>query len=240
MTIIPAIDLIDGRLVRLSQGDYDKCKVYSDDPVEVARQFEDAGFVRLHVVDLDGARSAGVVNLAILERICTETKLAIDFGGGIKSDDDLRRTFDAGARYACVGSIAATDPATTGRWLDAYGADRIIISADVRGGIVRTHGWREDDGMTLDELIALYDGHMRWLMCTDIDRDGMLGGTATELYRSIIQHYPDIAIIASGGVGMMADILELADSGVSGVVVGKAIYEGRITIEQLSRCLPRE
>lgn len=233
MIIIPAIDIIDGRCVRLSQGDYAQRTTYHDNPVEVAKMFEGAGFERLHVVDLDGARSAGVVNIGTLERICGATGLSVDFGGGIKSDRDLRLTFEAGADFACVGSMAAADPQTTLDWLERYGAGRLIISADVRGGSVRTHGWMEDGGMTIDEFIGLYEGRVRQLMCTDIDRDGMLCGAATGLYARLTATWPWLDVIASGGVGSMDDIRALPATGVSGVVVGKAIYEGKITPEQL-------
>ncbi|MCL2562191.1 MAG: 1-(5-phosphoribosyl)-5-[(5-phosphoribosylamino)methylideneamino] imidazole-4-carboxamide isomerase [Rikenellaceae bacterium] len=233
MTIIPAIDIIGGRCVRLSQGDYTQCKTYSDDPVAVARRFEDAGFTRLHVVDLDGAKSAAVVNLGVLEKICTLTSLSVDFGGGIKSDADLRRVIEAGADYACVGSIAATDPALAERWLDHYGPDRIIIGADTLGGTLRTHGWQQDGGQTVFDLADRFAGRLRHLMCTDISRDGMLTGPATELYRALATRYPRLGIIASGGVGSVDDLRELSTCGVAGVVVGKAIYEGRITLNQL-------
>lgn len=240
MIVIPAIDIIGGRCVRLSQGDYGRCASYADSPLEMARRFADAGFARLHLVDLDGAKAAGVVNLGVLEKICAETLLSVDFGGGIKSADDLRRVFDAGADYACVGSVAVTDPELTGRWLDTYGSDRIIISADTLSGTLRTRGWREESGATVFDLIHRYGTRMRHLMCTDISRDGMLAGPATELYRTITRKYPFLSVIASGGVGTPDDLAQLAESGVSGVVVGKAIYEGRIGLGELKtfdRCL---
>lgn len=230
-TIIPAIDIIGGRCVRLSQGDYASCKVYDNDPVAVAMRFADAGFRRLHVVDLDGAKSAGVVNIGVLEKICLQTSLSVDFGGGIKSDDDIRKVFSSGADYACVGSLAVTNPSLTMSWMEKY---EIILSADVRGdGIVRTRGWLDDGGLTLDALIEMYGGHLKYIMCTDIDRDGMLTGPAVDLYRHLMTKFPELQIIASGGVGSMKDIEELRKIGVSGIVVGKAIYENKITLNEL-------
>lgn len=233
MTIIPAIDIIGGRCVRLSQGDYDRCTTYPGDPLNVALRFADAGFTRLHVVDLEGAKTGGVVNIRTLEKICAGTPLSVDFGGGVKSAADLRRVFDAGADYACIGSVAATDPAQTEQWLDTHGRERIIISADTLGGTLRTNGWREASPMTVFDLIHSFGTKMKYLMCTDISRDGMFTGPATELYRTIAEKYPFLSVIASGGVGSAADLAELAGSGVSGAVVGKAIYEGRITLGEL-------
>lgn len=233
MTIIPAIDIIEGRCVRLEQGDYGRCTGYPDDPVETARRFEQAGLRRLHLVDLDGARSGRVVNLRVLERICSLTALAVDFGGGVRSGDDFRRIFDAGAKYACVGSLAATDPATVSRWLAEYGRDRIIISADVRGERLCTHGWQTTGRMTVTDLVCRYGTTMRWLMCTDIARDGMLSGPATELYAGLARKFPFLDTIASGGVGSIADVAALAGLGLSGAVVGKAIYEGHVELDEL-------
>ena len=235
MTIIPAIDIIDGRCVRLSQGDYSRCKAYCDDPLEVALRYEDAGFSRLHLVDLDGAKASSVVNCDVLERICAGTSLKVDFGGGVKSDADIRRVFDSGARMACIGSVAYTDPALVGRWLARYGGDRIIIGADVKDGMVCTHGWKNVTDTTIFGLADIYKGRMKYLMCTDISRDGMLSGTAVELYASLMERYPDVRMIASGGVGGTGDIDELKDAGVCEVIVGKAIYEGKISLEELRR-----
>lgn len=233
MTIIPAIDIIEGRCVRLSQGDYGRCKTYADDPVEVARRYADAGFTRLHVVDLDGAKSASVVNLGVLEKICAKTSLTVDFGGGIKSDCDIARVFGAGAAMACVGSIAATDHETTMRWLDRYGGERIIIGADTLDGKLRTNGWQEAMEKTVFDLVDEYGGKIKWLMCTDISRDGMLTGPATELYSALVARYPTLGVIASGGVGSTDDLRDLSACGVCGTVLGKAIYEGRIALDEL-------
>jgi phosphoribosylformimino-5-aminoimidazole carboxamide ribotide isomerase len=233
MKIIPAIDVIGGRCVRLSRGDYARCTAYDDDPVDVARRFADAGFTRLHLVDLDGAKAAGVVNLGVLEKICARTSLAVDFGGGVKSDDDIARVFDAGAAMACVGSVAVSEPAKTERWLSRYGGGRIIISADTLGGTLRTHGWLEESARTVFDLVESYGARIEQLMCTDIARDGMLAGPAVELYESLVGRYPRLGVIASGGVACVADLGELEACGVGGVVVGKAIYEGRITLKEL-------
>ena len=233
MLIVPAIDMIDAHCVRLSQGKYDSCKVYDVEPLEMARKYEEAGFHRLHLVDLDGAKSSGVVNLPSLEKICKNTSLTVDFGGGIKSDADIRAVFDSGASYACVGSIARTDPERVARWISDYGADRIIISADVWEGKVAIHGWKEITDMTLDDLISLYGGSVQKMMCTDITKDGMLKGPAVELYKDLISRYPQVDVIASGGVSGMEDLYDLRKAGVKEVVVGKAIYEKRVTLEEL-------
>lgn len=235
MTIIPAIDIIDGRCVRLSQGDYTRCKTYCDDPLEMALRYEEAGFSRLHLVDLDGAKASSVVNLDVLERVCAGTSLTVDFGGGIKSDTDIRRVFGSGAAMACIGSVAYTDTALAKEWFGRYGGDRIIIGADVRDGLVCTHGWKNVTDTSIFDLADIYKDDMKYLMCTDISRDGMLSGTAVGLYSSLMERYPGVQVIASGGVGCAADIDELEKAGVRNVIVGKAIYEGRISLEELRR-----
>lgn len=243
MNIIPAIDIMEGRCVRLRQGDYSCRTTYSDDPLAVARQFEEEGFTRLHMVDLDGARSACTVNLPVLEKVCSKTSLTVDFGGGLKSDADLERVFGAGAAYVCVGSVAATDPVSIERWIDRYGGERMIIGADTLGGLLRTHGWLQESEMTVFDLIERYGSKIKSFMCTDISRDGMLNGPAIELYSTIIQNYPSIELIASGGVSCAEDLRELQRCGVAGVVVGKAIYEGRLTLAELKtfeRCSQNE
>lgn len=233
MIVIPAIDIIGGRCVRLTKGDYSACKVYGDDPVEIAKSYADAGFTRLHVVDLDGAKAAGVINLPVLEKICASTPLAVDFGGGIKSDADLTRVFDAGAAMACIGSVAVTDPDMVRGWLERYSGDRIIVGADVKDDRVCIHGWKTVTDTTIFDLAQVYNPHLKYLMCTDIARDGMLQGPSLELYRQIIKHLPGIRLIASGGVSGAQDMDELDRMGVPEVIVGKAIYEGRITLERL-------
>lgn len=235
MKIIPAIDIIDGKCVRLTQGDYNCCKTYSDTPLDVAKAFEDAGVTRLHLVDLDGAKAAGVVNLRVLESICRNTGLSVDFGGGIKSDEDIRKVFTAGADFACIGSIAQTNVEKTGCWLEQYGGEKMIIGADVLDTKVCIQGWKKVTDTTIFQLVENYRGRLRNLMCTDISRDGMLTGPAVELYRDLMQRYPDVNLIASGGVGGVADLEELAAAGVGSVIVGKAIYEKRIKMEDLNR-----
>lgn len=233
MVIIPAIDIIDGKCVRLTQGDYGNCKVYAAEPLEVAKEYEAAGLKRLHLVDLDGAKSAGVVNIAVLEKICKNTGLEVDFGGGIKSDADLEKVFAAGARFACIGSIAQTDVEKTTHWLRTYGGDRIIVGADILNTKVCINGWKKITDTTIYELVDNYEGLIRYLMCTDISKDGMLEGPAFELYAELLERYPAVNLIASGGVSSMDDLLTLKKAGIPSVIVGKAIYEKRVTLEQL-------
>lgn len=233
MKIIPAIDLIDGKCVRLSQGNYSQCKIYAENPVDIAKTFEEAGVTRLHLVDLDGAKSAGVVNLSVLEKICRQTALSVDFGGGVKSDQDIRKVFDAGAEFVCVGSLALTDPEKTGDWLSRYGGERLILGADVWNTKVCIQGWKKVTDTTVFQLIEQYHGSIRYLMCTDITRDGMLNGPAVGLYRELLSRYPGLQLIASGGVGGRKDLEILAETGVQAVVVGKAIYEKKIKLDEL-------
>lgn len=233
MIVIPAIDIIGGRCVRLTKGDYSVCKVYGDDPVEIAKGYADAGFTRLHVVDLDGAKASGVVNLPVLEKICAFTPLEVDFGGGIKSDADLTRVFGAGAAMACIGSVAVTDAEMVRGWLERYSGDRIIVGADVKDDKVCIHGWKTVTDTTIFDLAQMYSPHLKYLMCTDIARDGMLQGPSLDLYRHILERLPGIRLIASGGVSGEQDMEELDRLGVPEVIVGKAIYEGRITLDRL-------
>lgn len=240
MQLVPAIDIIGGRCVRLTRGDYATEKVYSSDPVAVAREMEALGFRRLHVVDLDGARSKHVVNLDILRRIACETQLAVDFGGGVKSEDDLRSVLDAGAQMVTLGSIAVTDPEQVHHWLDVVGADRIVLGADVRDGRISINGWKEASSLELLPFLESYLRQgIRHVLCTDISRDGMLGGPATLLYRDILAAFPECQLIASGGVASIEDIRALADAGIPAVVFGKAIYEGRIDLKQLLNEFPQ-
>lgn len=231
--LIPAIDLIDGRCVRLSQGDYDTKKEYGD-PVEMALRMEDMGVKRLHLVDLDGAKSRHVVNDRVLRDICRRTSLTVDFGGGIKTEDDLEKVFDAGAAMATAGSIAVTDPDSVGLWIEKYGAERLVLGADVRDGKISINGWKEDSAL---ELMPFLEGYRRQglsrVLCTDISKDGMLQGPNTALYRSIMKEWPDCQLIASGGVSSEADIRALDEAGIPAVVFGKAIYEGRIDLASL-------
>ena len=234
--LIPAIDLIDGQCVRLTKGDYSTRKTYNEDPVAVAREFESYGFKRLHVVDLDGARSKHVVNHKVLERIAASTSgLVIDFGGGIKSDEDLRIAFDSGASLVTVGSIAATQPEMFIGWLQEYGADRLILGADVKDGRISINGWKEESTQELLPFLDLFiQKGTRHVLCTDISKDGMLQGPATPLYRNIMAQYPECRLIASGGVSGMQDIIALDEAGIPAVVFGKAIYEGRISLKELA------
>ena len=228
ITVIPAIDIIGGKCVRLTRGDYDECKTYYDDPVEAARRFEDMGMERLHLVDLDGAKASRIMNLHVLERICMATGLKVDFSGGIKREEDICRVFDAGASFVCVGSMAQKDRDVTSGWLEKFGADRVIIGADVRTERVCIQGWKVETRTTIYELIDAYLPMLKYVMCTDIARDGMLGGVALDLYRKLVFRYPDISLIASGGVGSWTDVRALESLGVSSVIVGKALYEGKM------------
>ncbi len=229
MTIIPAIDIIDGKCVRLTQGDFAKQQTYYDDPVDAAKQFEDAGLHRLHLVDLDGARTGAVKNLASLQRIVAATKLQVDFGGGIKDEEQLKQVFDAGACMATIGSLAAKQPLLLKAWIDSYGADNFFIGADVANRNIKISGWLEDGGIDiLSFLQGMIDIGARHFFCTDIEKDGALQGTAVELYKEIITKFPGIQLTASGGVSSMEDVHALKNIGCHGVIIGKAIYEGKI------------
>lgn len=232
--LIPAIDIIDGKCVRLTQGDYSSQKVYNENPVEVAREFADYGIRRLHIVDLDGAKSQHVVNLQVVEQIRSATDLVIDFGGGVKSDADLQKAFDAGADMVTIGSLAVKQPETFLRWLDIFGASRIILGADVRNGLISINGWQEEDGEQLIPFVRKYvEKGVVQVLCTDISKDGMLQGPAIELYRQVLSSFPDLHLIASGGVSSIDDIKALDEAGVPAVVFGKAIYEGKIKLSDL-------
>lgn len=231
--LIPAIDIIDGKCVRLTKGNYDTKKEYGD-PVELAKEFEALGFERLHVVDLDGARSRHVVNIETLHHITSETRLTVDFGGGVKTDDDLKKAYDAGATLVTAGSIAITEPDTYLRWLETYGADRLILGADVRNGRVSINGWKEDSDTMLTNYLEQYmKAGTRNVLCTEISRDGTLTGPAIDLYRDIMAAYPTCHLIASGGVSCTEDLQALEAAGIPAVVFGKAIYEGKIDLRKL-------
>ncbi|MBQ5741649.1 MAG: 1-(5-phosphoribosyl)-5-[Bacteroidaceae bacterium] len=235
ITPIPAIDLIEGKCVRLTQGDYATSHVYAEDPVDMARRFEDMGFTRLHLVDLDGAKSRHVVNDHVLKAITRATKLIVDFGGGVKTDDDMSRVLDAGAEMVTCGSIAVTQPDTVLGWMERYGAEHLILGADVKDGKISINGWLEDSAYELMPFLQRYlDAGMMHVLCTDISRDGMLQGPATTLYGSIMQAFPHCRLIASGGVSCIEDILQLDKAGVPAVVFGKAIYEGKINMKELA------
>ncbi len=233
--LIPAIDIIDGQCVRLTKGDYTQKTVYSHSPADVARELEQAGFCRLHVVDLDGARSRHIVNDAVLRDITRATRLTVDFGGGIKTDDDIAKAFDAGAAMVTVGSIAVTKPELFGQWLQHYGTQRIVLGADVRQGRISINGWKEDSAEELLPFLRKYvDMGVSNVLCTEISRDGTLQGPATTLYKEVMTAYPTMHLIASGGVSSLADIDALEQAGIPAVVFGKAIYEGRIDMKALS------
>jgi phosphoribosylformimino-5-aminoimidazole carboxamide ribotide isomerase len=232
--IIPAIDLIDGKCVRLSQGDYNQKTVYNENPLEVAKMFEAAGIRRLHLVDLDGAKAKHIVNHKILKEISTKTNLIIDFGGGLKSDEDLEIAFNSGAAMVTGGSIAVKERDTFLKWLEKYGSEKIILGADAKDGNIAVSGWLETTELPVIEFISDYfkKGVLK-VISTDISRDGMLSGPAFELYSEIMKTLPKVEIIASGGIASMDDILRLNEMGVPGVITGKAIYENRITLKEI-------
>ncbi len=232
--IIPAIDLIDGKCVRLSQGDYAQKTVYNSDPLEVAKQFEDAGITRLHLVDLDGAKAQKIVNHKILERIATKTNLVIDFGGGLKTDQDLDIAFESGAEMVTGGSIAVKNPARFLSWMEQYGAMRIILGADAKDGKIAVSGWMEETAEDILPFIERYvDQGVKKVISTDISRDGMLTGPAFDLYNDILDEYPHLHLIASGGISTFDDIIKLDEDEIPAVIVGKAIYEKRISLKQI-------
>ncbi len=227
--LIPAIDLIGGKCVRLTKGDYDSKTIYNDDPVAQAKEFEAKGFTRLHIVDLDGAKSKHIVNDSVLRQITSQTNLKVDFGGGIKSSEDIRKAFDAGASLVTIGSIAVSQPDLFMSWLGEYGADRIILGADARNGKVSINGWKEDSAEDLLPFLKKYiDAGVKNILCTDISKDGTLQGPATALYKNIMATYPGIHLIASGGISSNEDIDTLEREGIPAVVFGKAYYEGRL------------
>lgn len=235
--LIPAIDLIEGKCVRLTKGEYDSKKIYNEDPVAQAREFEALGFKRLHVVDLDGAKSKHVVNDGVLRRITEATSLTVDFGGGIKTEEDIEKAFNAGAAMVTVGSIAVTKPELFMGWMEKYGAERMILGADVRQGKVSINGWLEDSEEDLLPFLKKYvDRGVRNVLCTEISKDGTLQGPATALYVEIMKAYPELHLIASGGVASNKDIEELDAKGIPAVVFGKAYYEGKIKVEGLKLC----
>ncbi len=232
--IIPAIDIIEGKCVRLSQGEYNSKKVYSEDPLEVAKELEAHGVKRLHVVDLDGAISNHIVNYRVLERIASGTSLIIDFGGGVKSDEDLNMAFESGAQMVTGGSIAVKQPETFCRWLKVYGAEKIILGADVKDHIIAVNGWKEDSAHEVLPFLDKYQKEgVQKVICTDISCDGMLQGPSMALYREIMEKIPKLYLIASGGVSCKGDIYRLEEAGVPAVIFGKALYEGCISLKDL-------
>jgi len=238
MQIIPAIDLIDGKCVRLSQGDFSQKTLYHDNPVEVAKNFEQAGIKRLHLVDLDGARQKKIVNWKVLENITNQTSLHVDFGGGVQSDQDIQVAFDCGAKQITGGSIAVKNPEIFEKWLKNYGSEKIILGADVKNEYIAVGGWEETSQLSLWDFLANYTQKtVRYTICTDVSKDGLLQGTATDLYRRMKEKFAELQIIASGGVSGVADLEELEKIGVFGVIIGKAIYENKISLADLKRFL---
>ncbi len=235
MRIIPAIDIIDGKCVRLSKGDYSTQKTYNENPLEVAKAYEDHGIEYLHLVDLDGAKSKHIVNHKVLETIATKTNLKIDFGGGLKTDEDLRIAFESGAKQITGGSIAVKDPDTFTAWIDHYGAEKIILGADVKGEYIATDGWLETSDQSLFDFLAHYQTKgIQHTICTDISKDGMLQGPSFDLYQKILSE-TEVKLIASGGISQFDELPRLADMGCEGTIIGKAIYENRISLKQLEQ-----
>lgn len=236
MEIIPAIDIIDGKCVRLTHGDYSQKKIYNEHPLEVAKEFEDAGINRLHLVDLDGAKAGAVKNWKVLEAITGKTSLVIDFGGGIKSEKDVQIVFDSGAALATVGSIAVKDEKTFSDWLVKFGAEKFLLGADVKKEKITVSGWTEETEIWIYDFLQKYiDKGMKQIFCTDVSKDGALEGPSTELYKSIVEKFPGLHFIASGGVSSIDDVYQLQELGCKGVIIGKAIYEGRIQLSELKK-----
>jgi len=235
MEIIPAIDIIDGKCVRLTQGDYEQKKVYNEHPLEVARMFEDAGLQRLHLVDLDGAKAGAVKNWKVLETLAGKTRLVIDFGGGIKKEEDLAIVFNSGAKLATIGSLAVKEPEKFHQWLQQYGGEKFLLGADVKNEKIAVGGWLETtDKWVYDFIEAYIQKGIQQVFCTDVSKDGLLQGPSLELYRNIVSEFPTLHFIASGGVSELDDIYRLEEIGCKGVIIGKAIYEGRVTLQQLT------
>lgn len=235
MRIIPAIDLINGKCVRLEKGDYNRKTEYREDPLEVAKEFEDAGLQYLHLVDLDGAKAGALLNWKVLERICANTALTVDVGGGIKSDEDLRIALECGAKQVNVGSLAVKQPEKFRQWLQEKGGETMILSADVREGKIAVSGWQEQTEINLQTFIeGFLDDGLKTVVTTDISRDGMLTGPSIELYHQLRTEFPDLDFVASGGVSNLSDLEDLATIGMGGAILGKAIYEGRITLKDLA------
>jgi phosphoribosylformimino-5-aminoimidazole carboxamide ribotide isomerase len=238
LRIIPAIDIIDGKCVRLTKGDYNTKKIYNENPLEVAKEFEAAGIEYLHVVDLDGAKASEIINYKILEQIATKTNLKIDFGGGLKSDKDLKIAFNSGANQITGGSIAVKNPTVFESWISKYGSDKIILGADFypdnSGGRIATNGWQEESSLELIPFINDYQQKgIQYVICTDISKDGMLQGPSFDIYKDVLSEIKDLKLIASGGISTFDELPKLAENGCEGVIIGKAIYENKISLKQL-------
>ena len=232
MIIIPAIDIIDGKAVRLTKGDYNQKKIYNEDPLEVAKMFEASGIQRLHLVDLDGAKQKRIINQKVLESIATNTSLLIDFGGGVQTDYDIQLAFDSGAHQVTGGSVAVKNPEMFEGWLLKYGVEKIILGADVLNGKIAVSGWQEDSAWLLDDFLEKYVAKtIKYVISTDVSKDGVLAGPAVDLYRDVVEKFPGLEVIASGGVSKMDDILELDNLPLYGVIVGKAIYDNRLSLK---------
>ena len=234
--IIPAIDLIDGKCVRLSQGDYAQKTIYNENPLEVAKQFQDAGIKRLHLVDLDGAKAGRITNLAVLEKIASNTALIIDFGGGVKTSEDFQSVLNAGAKYVAVGSVAVKQPEKFEKWINKFGHDKIFLGTDVKNNKLAVSAWQESTEVDIFEFLEEKSRQgIRQVFSTDISKDGMLTGPAIGLYNKINEQFPEIQLVASGGVSQKGDVAACEKAGCSGVIIGKAIYEGRITMSDLAK-----
>lgn len=236
MEIIPAIDIIEGKCVRLTQGDYSQKKIYNENPLEIAKEFEDAGLKRLHLVDLDGAKEGKVRNWKVLETLAGKTALVIDFGGGVKTEKDVEIIFDSGARFATIGSMAVKQEETFIQWLKKFGADKFLLGADVKDEKIAVHGWQETTDIWIYDFIQKYMAEdVTQIFCTDVAKDGALEGPSIDLYKNIIQKFPGLHFIASGGVSSIDDVYQLEDINCKGVIIGKAIYEGRIKLSELKK-----
>lgn len=234
MRIIPAIDIIDGKCVRLSQGDYNTKKIYNENPLEVAKLFENSGIKYLHLVDLDGAKSGGIVNWKVLNEICQKTNLSVDFGGGLKSDKDVQIAFENGAKQVTGGSVAINNSDLFAQWLEKYGSDKIILGADAKDNKIAINGWKESTQVDIVDFVTRYVASgVRYVISTDISKDGMLAGTSNDLYQNLMEANPSIKLIASGGVSGIHDLDDLHNIGCEGVIIGKAIYENKITLKEL-------
>jgi phosphoribosylformimino-5-aminoimidazole carboxamide ribotide isomerase len=235
MRIIPAIDIIEGKCVRLTQGDYQQKKIYNENPLDVAKSFQDAGLEYLHLVDLDGAKAGKITNWKVIEDISRNTTLQVDFGGGIKTDEEVQNLFDVGVKQINLGSIAVKNPEKVNTWIEKYTPEKIILSADVKDEMIATHGWTENSGLSIRDFIEQYlDKGIAYVTCTDISMDGTLKGPNVDLYNKLLNIFPAIKLIASGGVSIFQDILTLKSIGVDGVIIGKAIYEGKIDLKDLT------
>jgi len=238
MELIPAIDIIDGKCVRLMKGDFNRKTIYNDNPLQVAKGFEDAGLKRLHIVDLDGANGCALKNIVVLEQIAANTNLVIDFGGGIKRTDDVKSVFDAGASMISVGSVAVNRPDLFAQWVIDFGAGKFLPGADVLDEKIKIHGWKEETGLDIFDFIqSLIHLNIQTIFCTDISKDGMMQGPSVELYKEILKHYPSLHLIASGGISGYEDLLTLKEAGCSGAIIGKAFYEEKITMQQVKEYL---